>query len=88
MGTLTAHIGENTASLSRSFANIRKQSLAVRQAEIVASLSLVADIGTGQPTRQAQKTCLLAPGVAREMGLADSDVRDLVSECWRPSRLR
>jgi HD-GYP domain-containing protein (c-di-GMP phosphodiesterase class II)/DNA-binding CsgD family transcriptional regulator len=65
------------ASLSRRFADIRQQSLAVRQSEIVASLSLVADIGMGQPMGQAQKTCLLALGIAREMGLADQDAKDV-----------
>jgi HD-GYP domain-containing protein (c-di-GMP phosphodiesterase class II)/DNA-binding CsgD family transcriptional regulator len=56
---------------------MRQQSLAVRQPEIVASLSLAADIGMGQPTGQALRTCLLALGVAREMGLADQDCKDV-----------
>jgi HD-GYP domain-containing protein (c-di-GMP phosphodiesterase class II)/DNA-binding CsgD family transcriptional regulator len=56
---------------------MRQQGLAVRQSEIVASLSLVADIGMGQPMGQAQKSCLLALGIAREMGLADQDANDV-----------
>ena len=56
---------------------MRQQGLAVRQSEIVASLSLVSDIGMGQPMGQAQKTCLLALAVAREMGLEDQDARDI-----------
>ena len=56
---------------------MRQQGLAVRQSEIIASLSLVSDIGMGQPTGQAQRTCLLALGIAREMGLAEPDAKDI-----------
>ena len=45
--------------------------------EIVASLSLAADIGMGQPTGQSLRTCLLALGVAREMGLGEPDLQDI-----------
>src|SRR2546428_4904318 len=53
------------------------QSLTVSRCEVVASLSLAADIGMGQPTGQSLGTCLLALGVAREMGLGDPDVQDV-----------
>src|SRR2546428_5135202 len=53
------------------------QSLTVSRCEVVASLSLAADIGMGQPTGQSLGTCLLALGVAGEMGLGEQDVRDV-----------
>jgi len=49
----------------------------VSRCEIVASLSLAADIGMGQPTGQSLRTCLLALGVAREMGLGEPDLQDI-----------
>src|SRR2546428_9180132 len=53
------------------------QSLTVSRCEVVASLSLAADIGMGQPTGQSLRTCLLALGVAREMGLGEPDLQDI-----------
>lgn len=49
----------------------------LRLAEIIAALSRVTDLGMGQPAEQAIRTCLLATGLARRMGLAESDVRDV-----------
>src|SRR2546426_9687642 len=56
---------------------LRSLSLTVSRCEIVASLSLAADIGMGQPSGQSLRTCLLALGVAREMSLGEQDVQDV-----------
>ncbi len=56
---------------------MRPHSLTVSQCEIVASLSLAADIGMGQPSGQSLRTCLLALGVAREMSLGEHDAQDV-----------
>lgn len=49
----------------------------VRLAEVVAALSLVTDLGMGQPMEQAMLTCLLSVRAGREMGLADADLSDV-----------
>jgi len=51
--------------------------LTLRLSELVASLSIGTDIGMGQPEGQALRTCLLALGVAREMGLGEQDCADV-----------
>ena len=56
---------------------MRSQTLTVSRCEIVASLSLAADIGMGQPSGQSLRTCLLALGVAREMSLGEQDRQDV-----------
>jgi HD-GYP domain-containing protein (c-di-GMP phosphodiesterase class II) len=48
---------------------VKAHGLTLRLSELVASLSIGTDIGMGQPEGQALRTCLLALGVAREMGL-------------------
>ncbi len=47
----------------------------VRLGEAVAALSLAIDIGMGQPLEQGLRTCLVATGLARRMGLDDEDAR-------------
>ncbi|TMB80548.1 MAG: HD domain-containing protein [Chloroflexi bacterium] len=49
----------------------------VRLSELVASLSIGTDIGMGQPEGQALRTCHLALGVAREMGLDQKQCADV-----------
>jgi len=56
---------------------MRLQTLTVSRCEIVASLSLAADIGMGQPSGQSLRTCLLGLGVAREMSLGEQDRQDV-----------
>src|SRR5207248_1157527 len=51
--------------------------LSVKLSELVASLSIGTDIGMGQPEGQALRTCLLALGVAREMGLDHQQCADV-----------
>jgi len=41
----------------------------VRLAELIASISLATDLGTGQPMGHALRTCCLAMGLARELSL-------------------
>jgi HD-GYP domain-containing protein (c-di-GMP phosphodiesterase class II) len=48
---------------------VKTQSLTLRLSELLASLSIGTDIGMGQPEGQALRTCLLALGVAQELGL-------------------
>jgi HD-GYP domain-containing protein (c-di-GMP phosphodiesterase class II) len=43
-------------------------------AELLAALSLVTDLGMGQPAEEAMRACLLATGLARKMNLAEGEV--------------
>ena len=52
-------------------------SLTLKLSELVASLSLGTDLGMGQPEGQALRTCLLALGVAQEMGLDQQQCADV-----------
>ncbi len=56
---------------------MKPQSLTLRLPELVASLSIGTDIGMGQPEGQALRTCVLAHGVARQMGLSHQDCSDV-----------
>jgi HD-GYP domain-containing protein (c-di-GMP phosphodiesterase class II) len=47
----------------------------LRLTELLASLSLATDLGTGQPLGHGLRTSLVAVRLAREMGLGDDDVR-------------
>lgn len=49
----------------------------LRLADLLASLSLVADLGFGLPHEQSMRSCLVSTGLARRLGLADSDVADV-----------
>jgi HD-GYP domain-containing protein (c-di-GMP phosphodiesterase class II) len=48
----------------------------VRLAELVAAISLATDLGTGQPTGHALRTCHLSMGLAREVGATARDLFD------------
>jgi HD-GYP domain-containing protein (c-di-GMP phosphodiesterase class II)/DNA-binding CsgD family transcriptional regulator len=48
----------------------------VRLAELMAAVSLATDLGTGQPMEHALRTCYLAMGLAREVGLPAQDLFD------------
>lgn len=69
--------GEQTKLRRQEVTNVKQHVLDVRQSEIVASLSLATDIAMGQPMGQGLRTCLLAIGVAREMGLPEPEVADV-----------
>jgi HD-GYP domain-containing protein (c-di-GMP phosphodiesterase class II) len=56
----------------------------LRLSELVAALSLITDLGMGQPMEQAMVTCLLAVNAGRELGLAD----DVLSEVYYLALLR
>ncbi len=47
----------------------------VRLGEAVAALSLAVDIGMGQPLEQGLRTCLIATGLARKLGVDEEDAR-------------
>ena len=49
----------------------------LRLADLLAALSVTTDLGMGQPPEKAIRTCLLATGLARGMGLPDGQVRDV-----------
>jgi HD-GYP domain-containing protein (c-di-GMP phosphodiesterase class II) len=49
----------------------------LRLADLLAALSLVTDLGMGQPPDEAMQACLLATGLARLMQLAPADVADV-----------
>lgn len=51
--------------------------LGVAQSELIAALSIAGDLGMGQPEGQSLRTCLLALGVAREMGLSETQCADI-----------
>lgn len=48
----------------------------VRLAELLAAVSLATDLGTGQPMEHALRTCYLATGLGRELGLPVQDLFD------------
>lgn len=48
----------------------------VRLAELMAAVSLATDLGTGQPMAHALRTCYLAMGLARAVGLPAQDLFD------------
>lgn len=49
----------------------------LRVAGLLAPLSLVMDLGMGAPGEEAMRTCLLATGLARRMGLPEETVSDV-----------
>ena len=48
----------------------------VRLAELIAAISLATDLGTGQPMGHALRSCYLAMGLGRELGLPVHDLYD------------
>lgn len=54
---------------------IRRNQL--RLAELLAALSLVTDLGMGQPAEEAMRACLLATDLARKMNLAEAEVASI-----------
>jgi HD-GYP domain-containing protein (c-di-GMP phosphodiesterase class II) len=46
-------------------------------ADLISALSRVTDLGMGQPPEDAIRSCLLATGLARRMGLDERDVGDV-----------
>ena len=49
---------------------------ALRVADVLASLSMVADLGFGLPPGEALTSCVIATGLARRLGLPESQVAD------------
>lgn len=49
----------------------------LRLADLLAALSVVTDLGTGQAPEKAVRACVVATGLARRMGADDSEVRDV-----------
>src|SRR5688500_11909003 len=47
----------------------------LRQAELLASVSLATDLGTGQPLGHALRTCTIATALAQAMGCGREEVR-------------
>jgi response regulator RpfG family c-di-GMP phosphodiesterase len=48
----------------------------VRLAELIAALSLTTDLADGLPAETALKTCLLAVGLARRLGVSQAELSD------------
>lgn len=53
----------------------RAPSRPLRLAELLASISLATDLGTGQPIGHALRTCVIATALAEEIGLGTDDIR-------------
>jgi HD-GYP domain-containing protein (c-di-GMP phosphodiesterase class II) len=49
----------------------------LRLADVLASLSLVADLGFALPADEAMRSCLIATAMARRLGLSEPDVADV-----------
>jgi HD-GYP domain-containing protein (c-di-GMP phosphodiesterase class II) len=49
----------------------------LRLADVLASLSLVADLGFALPPDEAMRSCLIATATARRLGLPETDVADV-----------
>ena len=56
-------------------ADTRAPSRPLRLAELLASVSLATDLGTGQPPGHALRTCTIAAALAEEMGCGADEVR-------------
>lgn len=48
----------------------------LRLADLIAALSVVADLGFGLPSQHAMRSCVVATAGARRLGLPEDDVRD------------
>ena len=48
----------------------------LRLADLIAALSVVADLGFGLPSQHAMRSCVVATAGARRLGLPEEDVRD------------
>jgi HD-GYP domain-containing protein (c-di-GMP phosphodiesterase class II) len=51
--------------------------VSLRLADLLASLSLVADLGFGLPPEQAMRSCLVSTALARRLGLAEREVAEV-----------
>jgi HD-GYP domain-containing protein (c-di-GMP phosphodiesterase class II) len=51
--------------------------VSLRLADVLASLSLVADLGFALPADEAMRSCLIATAMARRLGLSERDVADV-----------
>lgn len=49
----------------------------LRLSDILAALSVATDLGMGQQPEKAVRSCLLATGLGRALGLSEEDVRDV-----------
>jgi HD-GYP domain-containing protein (c-di-GMP phosphodiesterase class II) len=49
----------------------------LRLAELIAAISLATDLGMGQPMEQALRTCLLAIGLGRRLGLSEGQLSEV-----------
>src|SRR4029077_16470540 len=52
----------------------------IRLAEVMAALSIATDLGMGQPLEFALSSCVLAVRIGDELGLGESDLRDVYYE--------
>jgi HD-GYP domain-containing protein (c-di-GMP phosphodiesterase class II) len=48
----------------------------LRLADLLAALSIVADVGFGLPPQEAMRSCLVATAIGRKLGLPERDVHD------------
>src|SRR5688572_739457 len=48
----------------------------LRLADLLAGLSIASDLGFGLPPETAMRSCLIATGLARTLGLSEDEVRD------------
>src|SRR5262245_44179705 len=56
-------------------ADLRALSRPLRLAELLASVSLATDLGTGQPAGHALRTCTVGAALAEEMGCGPEEIR-------------
>jgi HD-GYP domain-containing protein (c-di-GMP phosphodiesterase class II)/DNA-binding CsgD family transcriptional regulator len=78
-GGTTAHIHPSTilACIVRPRMADSERPASLRLVELLAPLSLVTDLGMGQPPEEAMSACLLATSLARRMGLGEAEVADV-----------
>ena len=55
--------------------DLEPASAPLRQAELIAALSLATDLGTGQPLNHALRTCVIATHFGAELGLDEAELR-------------
>ena len=49
----------------------------LRLSDVLAALSVATDLGMGQHPEKAVRSCLLATGLGRAIGLSDGELRDV-----------
>jgi HD-GYP domain-containing protein (c-di-GMP phosphodiesterase class II) len=70
-----AGVGQQSGTLPSHRMQRPNDFMAIRLSELLASVSLATDLGTGQPLGHALRTCTISTALAKAMGCGPDDVR-------------